>query len=149
MPSGPPTTKGWMNRRGSTSKGTGHVFTREQLARIVAQMPLCISAGKLGAAILWLQACSGADVLIGEIGGTSMLCRLLRQSICDHMLEGPYEELAVWACSALWRLSFVPANSKIILDDVAPLLLDAMTQAGHPTLSAAAAGRAAARCTDT
>ena len=46
----------------------------KQLKTLINQMQSSQSGGKIGAAVLWLQACLGSNDLIGELGGTEVLC---------------------------------------------------------------------------
>ena len=111
-----------------------------QLQLLIRQMRGSQAGGKIGAAIIWLQACLGAGELIGDLGGTVALCGLLTNAVADKALQGGWADQAQWLMAALWRLSFWPSNAQVLNDNAAPALLAAMSQTEHPTLSSAALG---------
>ena len=115
-------------------------LSKSQLERVIQQMPLSQSATKLGAVILWLQACIGSSDLIEELGGALVLCKMLTSAVIENSLQGTYLQQATWVCAALWRLSFHPENAATCLEHATPALLVAMQQTEYAPLSAAALG---------
>ena len=115
-------------------------LSKSQLERVIQQMPLSQSATKLGAVVLWLQACIGSSDLIEELGGALVLCKMLTSAVIENSLQGTYLQQATWVCAALWRLSFHPENAATCLEHATPALLVAMQQTEYAPLSAAALG---------
>ena len=131
---------GPLGSHGSLAAKSGLLLSTRDLERLVAQMQLSQTAGKLGAVILWLQACSSAGELVGQVGGTSALCTMLNRAVDEHSLEGSYAIQATWACAALWRLCFTPSNAVTCLEMATLSLLAATQQKEHSKLSATALG---------
>ena len=115
-------------------------LSAEDLKSLIEDVGLSVTGGKVGAVLLWMQACLGSDELIGELGGAQMLCNLLESAVNDHQLKGEYAAQATWVLCALWRLCFSANSAAVVLECIPSTVLYCMTQTDHTDVGSAALG---------
>ena len=115
-------------------------LSAEDLKSLIEHVGLSVTGGKVGAVVLWMQACLGSDELIGELGGAQMLCNLLEAAVNDHQLKGEYAAQATWVLCALWRLCFSAKSAAVVLECIPSTVLYCMAQTDHADLGSAALG---------
>ena len=125
--------------RAAMMPSPSHSMSDEDLERLVRHLNAATDEGvTYAAAIIWLQANAGGAEVIGHLGGTASLAKLLHVAVIDHKLDDTYVLHATWVAIALWRLCEVPASAKITLEHAGGALLEAVRQSKHAPLRTAA-----------